>query len=166
MIISVGMISEGTNISRLQVCCHLTNIKTEMHFRLILGRILRMTNSTNQEAIMYMLAEPKLLEYAYRVKQDVPFEADVVKFEKMKAVVDDDSEKDEKSNITFDKTRNFDSRVGIELGGFENIVTSDVFEEVREIADEHYLTTSYDKVVNIFGQFKQKAIALGLSELR
>jgi superfamily II DNA or RNA helicase len=72
-IISVGMISEGTNIPRLQVCCHLTNIKTEMHFRQILGRILRMTNSKNQEAVMYMPAEPKLLEYAYRVKQDVHF---------------------------------------------------------------------------------------------
>jgi superfamily II DNA or RNA helicase len=71
-IISVGMISEGTNIPRLQICCHLTNIKAEMHFRQILGRILRMTGSKNKEAIMYMPAEPKLLEYAYRVKQDVP----------------------------------------------------------------------------------------------
>ena len=165
-IISVGMISEGTNIPRLQVCCHLTNIKTEMHFRQILGRILRMTNSKDQEAVMYMPAEPKLLEYAYRVKQDIPFEADVVKFEKMKAEVDDDSVKDEKSSITFDKTISLDPKVGIELGGFEDIVTSDVFDEVREIADEHYLTASYDKVVNIFGQFKQEAIALGLSELR
>lgn len=165
-IISVGMISEGTNIPRLQVCCHLTNIKTEMHFRQILGRILRMTNSTNQEAVMYMPAEPKLLEYAYRVKQDVPFEADVVKFEKMRVELDDDSVKDEKSSITFDKTRSLDPKIGIKLGGFENIVTSDVFDEVREIADEHYLTASYDKVVNIFGQFKQEAIALGLSELR
>jgi len=86
------MISEGTNIPRLQICCHLTNIKTEMHFRQILDRILRMTGSKNQEAIMYMPAEPKLLEYAYRVKQDVPFEADVVKFENMKAVVQEDIE--------------------------------------------------------------------------
>ncbi|WP_441004014.1 DEAD/DEAH box helicase [Pseudocolwellia agarivorans] len=165
-IISVGMISEGTNIPRLQVCCHLTNIKTEMHFRQILGRILRMTDSINQEAVIYMPAEPKLLEYAYRVKQDVPFEADVVKFEKMKAEVDNDSVQDEKSSITFDKTRSLDPKVGIELNRFEDIVTSDVFDEAREIADEHYLTASYDKVVNIFGQFKQEAIALGLSELR
>ncbi|NQZ83309.1 MAG: DEAD/DEAH box helicase family protein [Colwellia sp.] len=165
-IISVGMISEGTNIPRLQVCCHLTNIKTEMHFRQILGRILRMTGSKNQEAVMYMPAEPKLLEYAYRVKQDVPFEADVVKFEKMKAEVDEDSIKGDKSNITFDKTRKFDPKIGIELGDFEDNVTSDVFEEVSKVPDEHYLTTSYDKVVNIFGQFKQEAIALGLSELR
>ncbi|MFT5716084.1 MAG: superfamily II DNA or RNA helicase [Oleiphilaceae bacterium] len=68
-IISVGMSSEGTNIPRLQVCCHLTNIKTEMHFRQILGRILRVKNSANQEAILYMPAEPKLFEYSYRVKQ-------------------------------------------------------------------------------------------------
>jgi superfamily II DNA or RNA helicase len=101
-IISVGMISEGTNIPRLQVCCHLTNIKTEMHFRQILGRILRMTGSKNQEAVMYMPAEPKLLEYAYRVKQDVPFEADVVKFEKMKAEVDE-GKVEESSIVTFDK---------------------------------------------------------------
>ena len=165
-VISVGMISEGTNIPRLQVCCHLTNIKTEMHFRQILGRILRMTNSINQEAVMYMPAEPKLLEYAYRVKQDVPFEADVVKFEKMKAEIDTDSVQGEKSSITFDKTRSLDPKVGIELDDFEDIVTSDVFDEVRDIPNEHYLTTSYDKVVNIFGQFKQEAIALGLSELR
>jgi hypothetical protein len=137
-----------------------------MHFRQILGRILRVTNSANQEAILYIPAEPKLLEYAYRVKQDVPFEADVVKFEKMKAELDDDCVQDKKSSITFDKTRSFDPKVSIELGGFEDIVTSDVFDEVSEIADEHYLTASYDKVVNIFGQFKQEAIALGLSELR
>ncbi len=165
-VISVGMISEGTNIPRLQICCHLTNIKTEMHFRQILGRILRMTDSKNQEAILYMPAEPKLLEYAYRVKQDVPFEADIVKFEKMKTELDDDSVKDDKSNITFDKTRSFDPKIGIELGSFEDIVTSDLIEEVNEIADEHYLTVSYDNVVNIFGQFKQESIALGLSELK
>lgn len=31
-IISVGMISEGTDIPRLQVCCHLSRIRTELHF--------------------------------------------------------------------------------------------------------------------------------------
>lgn len=32
-IVSVGMISEGTDIPRLQVCCHLTRVKTELYFR-------------------------------------------------------------------------------------------------------------------------------------
>jgi len=164
-IISVGMISEGTNIPRLQVCCHLTNIKTEMHFRQILGRILRMTGSKNQEAIMYMPAEPKLLEYAYRVKQDVPFEADVVKFEKMKAEVDE-GVVEESSTVTFDKKSTLTPLVNIDFNGFDDVFESTEINVERTINDEHYLTSSYEKVVNIFGRFQQEAIALGLSELR
>ncbi|ASP46914.1 DEAD/DEAH box helicase family protein [Colwellia sp. 6M3] len=153
-IISVGMISEGTNIPRLQVCCHLTNIKTEMHFRQILGRILRMTGSKNQEAIMYMPAEPKLLEYAYRVKQDVPFEADVVKFEKMKAVLQEDIEGKDLSAVTFDKKRASPPKLEVALNGFDDVV------------EKHFLTNAYERVINISGRFQQESIALGLSELR
>ncbi|MFA0703886.1 DEAD/DEAH box helicase, partial [Vibrio sp. 10N.222.48.A8] len=40
-IVSVGMISEGTDIPRLQVCCHMSSVKTELYFRQVLGRILR-----------------------------------------------------------------------------------------------------------------------------
>ena len=164
-IISVGMISEGTNIPRLQVCCHLTNIKTEMHFRQILGRILRMTGSNNQEAVMYMPAEPKLLEYAYRVKQDVPFEADVVKFEKMKSDVDE-GEVQESSIVTFDKKSALTPLMEIDFNGFADAFESSDLSAANTVADEHYLTSSYEKVVNIFGRFQQEAVALGLSELR
>tara|TARA_R110000737_G_scaffold207884_1_gene225733 strand:- start:4485 stop:5918 length:1434 start_codon:yes stop_codon:yes gene_type:complete len=165
-IISVGMISEGTNIPRLQVCCHLTNIKTEMHFRQILGRILRMTDSKNQEAVMYMPAEPKLLEYAYRVKQDVPFEADVVKFEKMKTVDREDIDVKKVGLLTFDNTRKSTSKLDLKFSEFINVMDHEICDEIRETDDEHFLTSSYEKVVNIFGQFKQESIALGLSELR
>lgn len=165
-IISVGMISEGTNIPRLQVCCHLTNIKTEMHFRQILGRILRMTGSKNQEAVMYMPAEPKLLEYAYRVKQDVPFEADVVKFEKMQASVEGDENVDVSDTVIFEKASNVSSKEKLKLNGFDTVVDHQAFEETNVIVEEHFLTSSYEKVVNIFGRFQQESIALGLSELR
>ncbi|HBY88708.1 MAG TPA: DEAD/DEAH box helicase [Colwellia sp.] len=165
-IISVGMISEGTNIPRLQICCHLTNIKTEMHFRQILGRILRMTGSKNQEAIMYIPAEPKLLEYAYRVKQDVPFEADVVKFEKMKAVVQEDVEDQDLSTVVFDKKRARKPQIDIDLNGFDNVVEQQVFYGANEVVEKHFLTNAYEKVVNISGRFQEEAIALGLSELR
>ncbi len=165
-IISVGMISEGTNIPRLQICCHLTNIKTEMHFRQILGRILRMTGSKNQEAVMYMPAEPKLLEYAYRVKQNVPFEADVVKFEKMKTNIKDDLNGDEMNIVTFDKTRKVNPKAELELSGFDNLIEHRAFDGISETVEEHFLTSSYEKVVNIFGRFQQESIALGLSELR
>jgi superfamily II DNA or RNA helicase len=165
-IISVGMISEGTNIPRLQICCHLTNIKTEMHFRQILGRILRMTSSTNQEAVMYMPAEPKLLEYAYRVKQDIPFEADIVKFEKMKTVAQEDINDKDVGLLTFDNTRKSTSKLDIKFSQLINVMDHEIGDEVSKKDDEHFLTSSYEKVVNIFGQFKQESIALGLSELR
>jgi superfamily II DNA or RNA helicase len=165
-IISVGMISEGTNIPRLQICCHLTNIKTEMHFRQILGRILRITGSKNQEAIMYMPAEPKLLEYAYRVKQDVPFEADVVKFEKMKAVVQEDIEGKDLSTVTFDKKRTRPPQIAVDLNSFDDVIEQLEFYETNESVKEHFLTSAYERVVNISGRFQQEAIALGLSELR
>tara|TARA_R110000737_G_scaffold352273_1_gene397578 strand:- start:11702 stop:13135 length:1434 start_codon:yes stop_codon:yes gene_type:complete len=165
-IISVGMISEGTNIPRLQICCHLTNIKTEMHFRQILGRILRMTGSMNQEAFMYMPAEPKLLEFAYRVKEDVPFEADVVKFEKMEANVENDFDGEVSGTVIFDKANKVSSKAELELGGFDTVVDHQAFEETSDIIEEHFLTSSYEKVVNIFGRFQQESIALGLSELR
>ena len=32
-LVSVGMVSEGTDIPRLQVCCYLSRIRTELHFR-------------------------------------------------------------------------------------------------------------------------------------
>jgi superfamily II DNA or RNA helicase len=169
-IISVGMISEGTNIPRLQVCCHLTNIKTEMHFRQILGRILRMTDSVNQDAILIMPAEPKLLEYAYRVKQDVPFEADVVKFEKMKTVVDSDDKdfvqaKADKS-LTFGNDRQTPFKKELVMNIVEHAIEQVEFDHLSSVIDEHFLTTSYEKVVNVFGRFKQETIALGLSGLR
>ncbi|WP_440875926.1 DEAD/DEAH box helicase [Thalassotalea sp. PLHSN55] len=160
-IISVGMISEGTNIPRLQVCCHLTNIKTEMHFRQVLGRILRVTISKNQEAVMYMPAEPKLLEYAHRVKQDIPFEADVVKFENMiKPVKANDDELGKA--ITFNKVKGVSSNKGLELNGANIGYTAT---SVSNSTEEDFLTSSYEKVVNIFGKFEQESLALGVSEL-
>jgi len=160
------MISEGTNIPRLQVCCHLTNIKTEMHFRQILGRILRVTGSKNQEAIMYMAAEPKLIEYAYRVKQDIPFEADVVKFEKMKSRIEDNISGEVFNTATFDKSRKEFSQKELKLDSLDHFNDHTLPDKASEITDEHFLTSSYEKGVNIFGRFQQESIALGLSELR
>ncbi|MDT0604300.1 DEAD/DEAH box helicase [Thalassotalea castellviae] len=165
-IISVGMISEGTNIPRLQVCCHLTNIKTEMHFRQILGRILRMTDSKNQEAVLYMPAEPKLLEYADRVKQDVPFEADVVKFEKIKASVEDDVGSEALGSVIFDKGSNVSAKATLKLSKFDAVIEQPDYDGASSAVEEHFLTSSYEKVVNIFGRFQQESIALRLSELR
>lgn len=71
-IISVGMISEGTDIPRLQVCCYLSNIRTELYFRQVLGRILRTTPDSHQEAWLYTFAEAKLLQFAEQIEVDIP----------------------------------------------------------------------------------------------
>ncbi|MCA0935306.1 DEAD/DEAH box helicase family protein [Vibrio alginolyticus] len=71
-IISVGMISEGTDIPRLQVCCHLSTVKTELYFRQILGRILRVNDAQNQEAWLYTFAEENLVAFAEEIEQDIP----------------------------------------------------------------------------------------------
>lgn len=73
-IISVGMISEGTDIPRLQVCCHLSRIRTELHFRQVLGRILRRQADEPSDlgGWLYVLAETNLTEFAYRIGDDLP----------------------------------------------------------------------------------------------
>lgn len=73
-IISVGMISEGTDIPRLQVCCHLSRIRTELHFRQVLGRILRRQTGEPYDigGWLYVLAEPSLTEFARRIGEDLP----------------------------------------------------------------------------------------------
>ncbi|MEZ8189258.1 DEAD/DEAH box helicase [Vibrio sp. 1F279] len=71
-IVSVGMISEGTDIPRLQVCCHMSSVKTELYFRQVLGRILRVNDALNQQAWLFTFAEQSLIEFSERVEQDIP----------------------------------------------------------------------------------------------
>lgn len=81
-IVSVGMISEGTDIPRLQVCCHMSSVKTELYFRQVLGRILRVNGPTNQQAWLFTFAEPSLIEYAERIEQDIPESCIYAKWER------------------------------------------------------------------------------------
>ncbi len=71
-IIAVGMISEGTDIPRLSVCCYLSRVRTEMYFRQVLGRVLRHRNVGDDQAWMFMLAEPELKQFSERLLEDLP----------------------------------------------------------------------------------------------
>ncbi|BDX19227.1 hypothetical protein MFKK_20370 [Halopseudomonas aestusnigri] len=71
-IVAVGMISEGTDIPRLQVCCYLSRIRTELHYRQVLGRVLRRSGERDGLAWLYMLAEEKLRGFAERISDDLP----------------------------------------------------------------------------------------------
>ncbi len=71
-IVAVGMISEGTDIPRLQVCCYLSRIRTELHYRQVLGRVLRCTGETDDQAWLFVLAEPTLERFSQRIADDLP----------------------------------------------------------------------------------------------
>ena len=77
-IVAVGMVSEGTDIPRLQVCCHLSRIRTELYYRQVLGRILRRSGAHDTEAWLYVLAEPSLQQFSKRVAEDLPDDYAVV----------------------------------------------------------------------------------------
>ncbi|MCO1336594.1 DEAD/DEAH box helicase family protein, partial [Microbulbifer sp. OS29] len=83
-IISVGMISEGTNLPRLQVCCYLTRVKTELYFRQVLGRILRTTGESGEKGYLFMPAAPTLIKWALRVSEDIP-EANILSYGTIKS---------------------------------------------------------------------------------
>lgn len=80
-IIAVGMISEGTDIPRLQVCCYLSRIRTELYFRQVLGRVLRYRNGEDFSSSLLMVAEPELVKFAKRVDNDLPDEIGVLSFQ-------------------------------------------------------------------------------------
>lgn len=71
-IVAVGMISEGTDIPRLQVCCYLSRIRTELYYRQVLGRVLRRTGELDHQAWLFMLAEEALQSFAERIADDLP----------------------------------------------------------------------------------------------
>ncbi|MGP9799449.1 DEAD/DEAH box helicase [Rheinheimera sp. NSM] len=80
-IVSVSMVSEGTDIPRLRVCAHLSLVRTELFFRQVLGRVLRlMPRVANNKAWLISFAEKSLLEFAQRLQQDIPEK--IIRFEK------------------------------------------------------------------------------------
>ena len=80
-IVSVSMVSEGTDIPRLRVCAHLSLVRTELFFRQVLDRILRlMPGIANNKAWLISFAEKSLLEFAQRLQQDIPEK--IIRFEK------------------------------------------------------------------------------------
>jgi len=142
-IVSIGMISEGTNIPRLQVCCHLTNIKTELHYRQILGRILRVTQDENQEATLFMPAEAKLVEYAYRISEDIPYHANIVSFEPI-----------ENAKLESNRKANTTEAEGVhEESSIEELILS-----IKGNFTNSVLTESYEAMTDVFGEYSQEII--------
>lgn len=63
---------------------HLSLIRTELFFRQVLGRILRLIPGiSNDRAWLFSFAEPSLVEFAERLQQDIP--GNILKIEKAAA---------------------------------------------------------------------------------
>ena len=157
-IVSVGMISEGTNIPRLRVCCHLTKVKTELHFRQVLGRILRSNNEIKSEGFLYMPAEPNLIEYATRVAQEIP-EGAPIKFESMSTAKDVEDE-----SIILTTNQNSDKGMTLDIGNDPTYEVNLRFVENNQ-QELTSLAESYETNINIFGKFRQELISLQLGIL-
>jgi superfamily II DNA or RNA helicase len=142
-IVSVGMVSEGTDIPRLQVCCHLSHVKTELYFRQVLGRILRVSSAVNQDAWLYTIAERKLIFFAERIAEDLPDENALVSLRRDDelALVTDESEGSEHGNAS---SNCVDGKTGIEFGW-------DFDMDVKVVAQQSAVLT--------LGTFKQRLVS-------
>ena len=90
-IVSIGMVAEGTDIPRLQVCCHLSRVRTELYFRQVLGRILRVNQEIDQSAWFFTLSESNLTKYAKRIDNELPDYPVVCTEYLSQSVIEDDS---------------------------------------------------------------------------
>jgi superfamily II DNA or RNA helicase len=151
-IISVGMVSEGTNIPRLRVCCHLTRVKTELHFRQVLGRVLRMGDIPG-ESYLYLPAEPNLVEYANRVVEEIP-ESATIRRETMRS-------RDDETQLDIKLQEPSHTNEVTEII-FENMPMSEPQTNVDEPQPIHIsmLAQSYDTTINVFGRFRQELLQL------
>ncbi|MCY9801975.1 DEAD/DEAH box helicase family protein [Vibrio scophthalmi] len=149
-IVSVGMISEGTDIPRLQVCCHLSKVKTELYFRQVLGRILRVNQGQNQEAWLYTFAEPNLVKYAHRIAEEIP-EHNVVLREHMPTTIPTLPEEHVPQPSS-------DSRAqeSLELGTWNISRTTQKEQKVTRLTSQYAET--HNHYFDIVGDFRQKIV--------
>ncbi|MFM2629276.1 DEAD/DEAH box helicase family protein [Vibrio chagasii] len=148
-IVSVGMISEGTDIPRLQVCCHMSSVKTELYFRQVLGRILRVNDSMDQQAWLFTFAEQSLIEFAERVEQDIP---DSCMFARMLKHVELES-----------NYLGHNSNEGSILSEQEELSTKILWSnKTRSSADPAYSLSTFDEL--LLGTFKQRVLSAFFTE--
>tara|TARA_R110001583_G_scaffold22448_1_gene84238 strand:- start:656 stop:1936 length:1281 start_codon:yes stop_codon:yes gene_type:complete len=147
-IISVGMISEGTNIPRLRVCCHLTRVKTELYFRQVLGRILRADSGHTSTGYIYIPAEPTLIEYSHRVAEDIPRD-NIVQFN-ISPIGNQEINHVPSDNKTDEGGNDLELQLQQKCGDIEpesqNFVPS--------------LSQTYESTLGVFGQFRQRILTL------
>ncbi|MEX5219271.1 MAG: DEAD/DEAH box helicase family protein [Nitrospira sp.] len=71
-LVAVNMVSEGVDIPRLRIGVYATNVLTEMYFRQVVGRFVRMQDGIPkpQRAWLYLPKDATLVHYATRIKAE------------------------------------------------------------------------------------------------
>jgi superfamily II DNA or RNA helicase len=70
-LVAVNMVSEGVDMPRLRVGIYATNVSTEMYFRQVVGRFVRMQPGMRpQKAWLYLPKDPTLVNYAQAIKAE------------------------------------------------------------------------------------------------
>ena len=71
-LVAVNMVSEGVDIPRLRVGVYATNILTEMYFRQVVGRFVRVNEDGGQDAksYLYISQDPTIVGYAKQITQE------------------------------------------------------------------------------------------------
>ena len=146
-IISIGMISEGTNIPRLRVCCYLSLVTTELYFRQVLGRILRAQSAEKEIGYFITPAHPRLIEFASRVSEEVPHYALL-----QPSVTNETNKQEFPSKDTL-------AEISVIEITKPQLSTKASFEEV-EGSFEGNLPSWYGSTIDSFGRFHQKVLML------
>lgn len=140
-VVAVGMISEGTDIPRLQVCCYLSRIRTELHYRQVLGRVLRRTGESDHQAWLFMLAEPTLQRLAERIADDLPEDLAVLKGVQMPVPTS-----------------------GSEAGRVEAVGNGDGWDNTIESGAEHVIGSVTPSIVSLGGYAAEPSYQLSFSQ--
>lgn len=152
-IVSVGMISEGTNVPRLRVCCHLTRVKTELYFRQILGRILRANGQNGKEGYLFMPAEPTLVEFAQRLSEDIP-NSELVKLETMQH-----SHTAHAESPRVEKAMPTTPIINIDLTPSSSLLTTPPDQPIT-LRSDSLLQKSYETTLNVLGRFRRELLVI------
>jgi superfamily II DNA or RNA helicase len=70
-LVSVKMVSEGTDIPRLRIAVYLTIIKTELYFRQLTGRVVRVIQDLGgQDAYVFIPADRDIVKFAEKIQEE------------------------------------------------------------------------------------------------
>jgi superfamily II DNA or RNA helicase len=68
---AVRMVSEGVDIPRARVLAYLSNVKTELFFRQLIGRVVRSSNGSGIASFVLLPDDPDLRTFASEIEADV-----------------------------------------------------------------------------------------------